>query len=128
MPSVRPFSPAALLYSFLFHLCAPRVGDVVRDSPVHVEHVPHDQLATAIAFMPGQLATLIPFFVAYGTSIVSTPEPARITSFSDLPASNCGLHLVERTIRMADRTPRCAGERLVLQSGSHTTPSVIFNC
>ena len=58
--------------------------------------------ATAIAFLPGQLATKIPRLLAAAASIVLVPAPARITSerCGDA-ASAASLTTVERTTRMS---------------------------
>jgi hypothetical protein len=68
--------------------------------------------ATAIEFFPGQLATKMPRLEAAGTSIVSTPAPARMTRLRLAPDLSAAADTrVPRTMRICGSTRlQCPGQ------------------
>ena len=110
-PSVRPKSPRALLYSFLFQ--TPRVRSLafsaMRRSRARIR--PNASSATATEFFPGQFATEIPRSDAASTSIVLYPAPARTTR-ERWPVSSMGrVTFVERTTSASAPLDRSASVR-----------------
>ena len=94
---MRPASPRAFEYSFLFHVPWRRSATLsgIRRSSASIR--PNASSATAAEFFPGQFATITPCAVAAVTSIVFTPAPARTMSFSDGGIAGAPT-FVERTI------------------------------
>ena len=123
IPRVRPYSPAALAYSALFHVPLRRsaVWSGTRRSQARISA--QASSATAIEFLPGQLATKMPRSEAVATSIVSYPAPARTIRLRALaPSNTAAFTLVPRTRRMSGScTATAAARASAAKSGSIRT-------
>ena len=111
-PSVRPKSPRACAYRFLFHLPLFRsaVPSAMCRSRASIRPVASS--ATAMAFLPGQFATQMPRSLAASTSMVLVPAPARTTSWR-FPDSSIGrVTCEERTTRTSAPVLFTAASRL----------------
>ena len=87
-PNVLPKTPGCLTKSPFLHLPSFMSWTPSGILLLTDKMSPMTSSATAIAFIPGQFATWIFLLLAYLMSILSTPEPARIISLTDLLADS----------------------------------------
>ena len=122
-PRVEPKTPAALAYFFLFQMPRRRSRAPSTRRRSIARRCAKASSATAIEFLPGQLATWMPRREAPSTSIVLTPAPARITRARAAEASRCRASTrVLRTTRISGWVLRSASSKASSsRSGSLTT-------